>query len=166
MSKTIHYRGGNVAGFIALPIWGWAAIGGAVALLGLGVAVKVQTSRLDAAKAEITRITGEFEAFKVEVSRIGKEAQAKAAAEKSRQASVSQQRESSYEKRIADLASAYQRLCSESDSCSGRLPAVPDPARSPDAATRDKQLRDVLQHADEQTARLIELQQWVSEQMK
>ena len=39
-------------GFIALPVGAYAAIGAAVVIAGLGIAVKVQTSRLAAVKAE------------------------------------------------------------------------------------------------------------------
>ena len=40
-------------GFIALPLMWWAAIGAGAVILGLGVAVKVQTARLAAAQQEL-----------------------------------------------------------------------------------------------------------------
>lgn len=52
--RTSDGRGKHLRsrGFIALPIGAYAAIGAAVAIAVLGIAVKVQTSRLDACKAD------------------------------------------------------------------------------------------------------------------
>jgi hypothetical protein len=111
-------------------------------------------------------VQAKFDLFKAETAELGRKAQTASDAEKARNAVVSKERKSSYEKRIADLAADYQRLCSESGSCSGKLPAVPATARSPDDAARDQQLSAVLRHADEQTARLVELQEWVKQQAK
>lgn len=50
-------------GFISLPVWGYAALGAAVVIAGLGVALKVQTSRLDAVKAEYAGFVAQVEAL-------------------------------------------------------------------------------------------------------
>ena len=105
----------------------------------------------------------EFDRFKSDVAKAGAEAKAKADAEKLRQARVNQERVKGYEKRLADVNSRYQRLLSD-NSASSRVPTVPDTARPGDDAARDKRLLEVLRHADEQTAQLIELQEWVREQ--
>jgi hypothetical protein len=141
-------------GFVlpALPIWAWGAIGSFVVISGLGLAVKVQTSRLDAAKAEIAKVQADYDTFKGEVERFGREAKARADAERERHAKVNRERESSYEKRIAALNDAYRRLRQQS------APVCPD-----GSADRE-QLLAVLRSADENTAKLIELQQWIHEQ--
>lgn len=60
MAATVNKQ----TGFIALPVMAWAAIGASVVILALGVAVKVQTSRLEVAKQE-------FATFKAEVKVLG-----------------------------------------------------------------------------------------------
>ena len=50
-------------GFIALPGMAWAAIAAAVVIAGLGIALKVQTSRLDAVRAEYAQVKGGVEAL-------------------------------------------------------------------------------------------------------
>ena len=144
-------------GFIQLSLMGWLTIGSAAVILFLGVSLKIQTARLHAEQEA-------HKAFVANVVRLGKEQQEKIKAEKKRQEQVNKERVKGYEKRLADINSAYQRLLGASGS--GGLPPVPDPAPTTDAAARDKQLLDVLRHSDEQTARLIELQEWVREQGK
>ena len=58
-------------GFIALPITAWMAIGASAVILGLSVAVKVQSSRLASCKAE-------FAAFQADVQAKGEAAQREA----------------------------------------------------------------------------------------
>jgi hypothetical protein len=147
-------------GFIS-AIWLYA--GAALIFAGLGLAVKVQTSRLAAAKEETAQVQASFEAFKTQVELAGRAAVARAEAEAERNRKVNQERNSSYEKRISDLASRYQRLLGNGASSSG-VPSVPSAARPVDDPARDQRLLEVLRYAEEQTARLIELQQWVKEQ--
>lgn len=64
----------NSAGFLTLPVAGYAAIAAILVIAGLGVACKVQTSRLDALRHE-------YDAFKGGVEALGLAAK-KAAAEK------------------------------------------------------------------------------------
>jgi multidrug efflux pump subunit AcrA (membrane-fusion protein) len=151
-------------GFVlpALPIWAWGAIGSFVVITGLGLAVKVQTARLDAAKAEIAKVQADYDAFKGEVERFGREAKARADAERERHAKVNRERESSYEKRIAALNDAYRRL-RDSNTRRGDLPPIPNAPVCPDGAADREQLLAVLRSADENTAKLIELQQWIRE---
>jgi hypothetical protein len=153
-------------GFVlpALPIWAWGAIGSFVVISGLGLAVKVQTSRLDAAKAEIAKVQADYDAFKGEVERFGREAKARADAERERHAKVNRERESSYEKRIAALNDAYRRLRQQSDTRGGAMFPIPNAPVCPDGSADREQLLAVLRSADENTAKLIELQQWIHEQ--
>lgn len=61
-------------GFIQLSLMGWVAVGAAVIIFGMGVALKVQTSRLDAVKAE-------YGAFVADVKAKGEAAEIKARAQ-------------------------------------------------------------------------------------
>ena len=70
-------------GFFTLPIMGWAAVAAGVVILALGIAVKVQTARLDAVKAE-------YATFKAEVKVLG---DAAIAAAKVREAEDKQRKE-------------------------------------------------------------------------
>ena len=72
-----------------------------------------------------------------------------------------------YEKRLASINSAYARLRDgRADSGSRAMSPIPDASiRAADPAS-DNRLLEALRAADEQTARLIELQAWVSEQGK
>lgn len=154
-------------GFIQLPLMGWGMLILGTIILILGVSLKIQSSRLHAEKEahESTRL--QYRTFVSEVKRQGEEQEAKVKKEKARQQQVNKERAKTYEKRIADIASAYQRLLSESPhSGSGSVSSIPDPARSPHDSTRDQQLLSVLRHAEEQTARLEELQKWAREQGK
>lgn len=145
----------------------YIALAAGIAIVGLGLVVKIQTARLDNAKAEIERVTLEFAGFKKETARLGKAAEERNTAEKKRQTAVNQERAKGYENRIASITTMYRGLRDQRGSASGSpVPAVPDTARAADDTARDKQLLDVLQHADLQTARLIELQQWAAEQGK
>lgn len=47
----------------SLPLWGYAALGAAVVIAGLGIALKVQTSRLDAVRAEYAGFVAQTKAI-------------------------------------------------------------------------------------------------------
>ena len=93
-------------GFIALPIWAYAAIGAAVVIAGLGIAVKVQTSRLEAVKAE-------YAGFVAQVKAAGDAQNAKAAAEDKANKERKEKADAENKRLRSDLAGlydAYKRL--------------------------------------------------------
>ena len=97
-------------GFIALPLTTWAMLGLGMIVLGLGMAVKVQTARLDAAKAE-------HAAFVAQVKQNG-EIAAKAAKLKEAQDA----------KQISDAITARNaalKRLRDDNSASRRVPIVP-----------------------------------------
>jgi len=72
-----------VRGFITLPLMGWLAIAAAVAFAGMGLALKVQGSRLEAAKAELAACAVQYETALKSIERQNKGvADLKAASEK------------------------------------------------------------------------------------
>ena len=104
-------------GFFTLPIMGWAAVAAGVVILGLGIAVKVQTARLDAVKAE-------YATFKAEVKVLG---DAAIAAAKVREAEDKQRKEkadaqNAKSRRDLDgLYAAYRSLRDQRRSGSGEM---------------------------------------------
>lgn len=154
----------RVYGFIQLPLTGWLMVAFGAVVLILGIALKVQTERLGAEKQSHATTKAEYASFKAETRRLGEEAQKRARAEIVRQKQVNQRSKQDYEKRIADIASAYQRLLGDNSGGRG-MREIPDTARPTNDAARDQRLLEVLRHADEQTARLQALQQWVRDQL-
>lgn len=70
-----------VHGFIQLSLMGWLAVGASVVFIGMGIALKVQTARLDSVKSE-------YSIFKAEVKRIGEESERKAKEDEKRRNAV------------------------------------------------------------------------------
>lgn len=107
-------------GFIQLPMMAYGAIGAAVVIFGLGVACKVQTSRLEALRAE-------YEAFKAKVEVLGqaakKAAEAQEAADRLRKEQADAENKRSTDALLADI----KRL---RDARSGRRIVPPSPVAS------------------------------------
>jgi hypothetical protein len=56
----------------------WVAVGGALLVVGLGAAVKIQSSRLETSKAETIAVQGKFDAFVAQAKALGDAQNAKA----------------------------------------------------------------------------------------
>ena len=115
-------------GFIlpALPIAAWGAIAAAVGILGLGVALKVQTTRLASCKQE-------FSAFKAQVKALGDVAAAKAKAENDRQVKLLKESEAKGAKLKSDLSIANKRL-RDNRARRSRVPEAPPGSPKPQLA--------------------------------
>lgn len=149
----------------------WPA--GIAALLVLAVAA--QSWRLDRAQSALERAQAANVAQVSEYRQVA--AQAQADAEHARaEALATQQRISDaistdYEGRLASLRARYDSLrrnaATADPSGGGRchLPGVSDPAGQSDAAACNAGFLAILQAADENTERLISLQEWVRGQM-
>ena len=141
--------------------------------LGLGITIGVLSLMLagtgwlyNGALKEKARVQGEYEAFKDGVARLGKEAENKRLNELERQKRSHDETIKSLEKRLASARARADELCKSAGLSAGcrTLPAVPPTTRPVDDATRDQRLLAVLQHAQDTTDRLIELQAWITEQ--
>lgn len=93
-------------------------------------------------------------------------ARAKAAIEQQR---ISDEVSTDYERRLAGLRARYDRLRKDAAADNGSpgtgdLPRVPDPACQSDAGPDGAGFLAILSAADENTEKLIALQQWVREQ--
>lgn len=110
----------NQRGFIALPVMAWAAIAAGVVILGLGVAVKVQSARLDSEKAA-------FSAFRAQVEALGLAAQKEAARVNLVNLKAMEAANVEYAKVKGDLASSYAayRKLRNANSGQGGMPIAP-----------------------------------------
>lgn len=118
---------------LPLPPTAYAAIGAAVVIAGLGIAVKVQTSRLEAVKAE-------YAGFVAQVKVLGDAQNAKAAAEDKANKERKEKADAENKKLRSDLAGlydAYGRL-REQRARGSELPGAPAGSRRPDLACFDR----------------------------
>ena len=114
-------------GFIALPIGAYAAIGAAVAIGVLAVALKVQTSRLDACKADHAAFVA---MVRMEGERAEKAAKLKEAEDKKRKETVDADLNRA-RRDLAGLADAYRSLREQRSAGFRGLPSTPASAGSP-----------------------------------
>lgn len=148
-----------IYGIIALGVMTLA--GGAV--LSYNHAIK----RAEKAEAAHEATRAAYAGFVAETKRLGEVAQKKSDAEIKRQKGVSDATLKSLEARLAATRAQFGKLRGSGTETSpgvGGVPAVPETARPADDTARDNRLRAVLQHAQEQTDALIELQNWVRDQ--
>lgn len=141
----------NQRGFVlpALGITAYAAIAASVVIFGMGVALKVESSRLASCKQE-------FEGFKAQVKALGDVAAAKSKAETDRQAKLLKDTEATSAKLKSDLSIANKRLRNERASRS-RVPAAPPTSSRPDLACFDRSLlADALRQLDEGVSGLVD----------
>jgi len=115
----------NERGFM-LPVMGWAAIAAGAVILGLGVAVKVQTSRLATSKAETVAVQGRFDAFVSQAKALGDAQNAKAKETDAANKQLKEKSDAQSAKSKADLAAVYAKyrglLNAKPNSGGGQLP--------------------------------------------
>lgn len=138
-------------GFIQLSVMAWAAIAAGVVIVALGIAVKVQTSRLDSVKAEYAQ-------FKATTEAIGKAAEL---AKKKQEADDKERKgkadaENAKTKRdLAGLYDAYRSL-RDQRSRSGFVPQAAPGSASPATASFDRgALDNALRGFDKGVAGLL-----------
>lgn len=128
----------------------------AAALIATGIYAKVQTVRMEQAKAE-------FAQFRADVESEAAKAKVAAAQEATRQAQAAQEVLSDLQTRNAALNASYERLRRTSAS-SWQVPTVPGPAQSispvagsPQESDADARCVAVLETADREIAKYREL---------
>jgi hypothetical protein len=141
-------------GFIQLSLMGYLTIGFSIIVLSLGIALKVQTSRLESCQENHTR-------FLTEVERLGNEAQVKVKQEIERQKKVTKDASTDYETRLNLLRDTYARL-RDQRSGSGSMPSIPNAPRSIDEVSADS--IPLAGICAETTQQLNSLQAWVKAQ--
>jgi hypothetical protein len=116
-----------------------ASIAAAVVIGGLGIALKVQSARLESEKAEHAATTAKFEAFKMDTKRIGLEAQKKADDQKSKDVADKERVDAEHRKTVAALAADITKLRHDRDSARSRfLSASPSGSSRTDLACFDR----------------------------
>lgn len=141
-------------GFIQLTLSGYIITGLTVALLINLAMLKIQSSRLEACKTE-------FQVFKSEVERLGKEAQEKVNKEIERQKKVTNDVSTDYETRLNYLRDTYDRLRDQRSSGNG-LSTIPNAPRSLDEIPANG--LPLAAQCAETTQQLVSLQEWVNAQ--
>jgi hypothetical protein len=139
-------------GFIFPSLYIYLGLGAVIVFLGL--AVKVQSSRLETCKLE-------HQAFVNEVERLGKEAQLKVKQEIERQKKVTKDVSSDYENRLNLLRDTYARL-RDQRSGQGGMPSIPNAPRSIDEVSTDS--IPLAGICAETTQQLNSLQNWIKAQ--
>jgi hypothetical protein len=139
----------NSAGFIQLPLIAYGAIGAAVVIIGLGIACKVQTSRLEALRQEYEQFKGGVEALGLAAKKAAAE---KEAADIKRKADT----DDLHRKAVDALTADLRRLRNE-HTRGGGLSSPGAPAGSPDRACFDPaQLAGALRSLDEGVLGIVE----------
>ena len=117
---------------------GWVAVGAGVLVLALGFAVKIQTGRLDAAKAE-------YATFAAEVELLGKQAAKAAKTRELEDLATKKRADDENTKTKRDLAGVYDAYRSLRAQRAGGslLPAAPASAASADRACFDRAALDL-----------------------
>src|SRR3990167_9521811 len=111
-------------GFLSMiPLKGWLYLAVGLLILGLGIAVKVQTARLDAEKAE-------FSAFRVQVEALGREAELRAKTAELADRKAKEKADEQNRKARGDIAILTKRL-RDARAAGGYLPAAASGAPSP-----------------------------------
>lgn len=118
----------NQRGFFQLSLAAWVAIGVGAVVLVLGVAVKVQTQRLEAVKKE-------YATFKGGAAALGEQAKAAAARQALHDLKNKERTDDENARRIADFRAAIAQLRDERDRARGGfVSAATSCPASPDAA--------------------------------
>jgi len=117
-------------GFITLQLCGYVALGMGVAMLGLGAFAKIQTSRLDAVKAE-------YAAFVLKVKTLGEEAQKKAKAKETADIKLKERTDADHKNTVARLNRDIKRM-RDDHARSSIVPAAPAGSSRVDLACFDR----------------------------
>lgn len=142
----------NQRGFIALPMMGWVAIAAGVVILGLGIAVKVQTARLDSVKAEYAGFVAQVEAQGKAAAKV---AQAQIAADKLKKERADREHANT-KRNLADIYDAYRRL-RDSRAAGGIVPPAASGSPSPERACFNRPALDnAVSALDRGTTKILE----------
>ena len=121
----------NERGFFlpALPMVAWGAIAAGVVIVGLGIGLRVQTARLETAKAETVAVQGRFDAFV---------AQEKAAGELAQQAALKKEQDNA--KQIKDAVTSRDAALAKLRQSAGTSSGRRDLSSSPTAPAGDSKI--------------------------
>jgi hypothetical protein len=131
-------------------------------MAALGAAVGIQTHRLHSAQSATIEVQARYDLFIESAKQVVQQQEDKIAKMKVEQEKRDAATKKSADARVAAIAADFDRLRRETGSSnSGDLSRVPDTTRPTDDNSRDQRLLDVLERATLETAKLIELQEWI-----
>ena len=138
-------------GFITLQICGYVALGMGVTMLALGAYAKIQTSRLDAVKAE-------YASFVAQVKVLGEEAERKAKQKEAQDKLRKEKSDAETKTAIAGFRATIKRL-RDADASSRFVSPAPAGSRSPQIACygRERLNQEISGFTREATDILAEL---------
>ena len=155
-------------GFLPFALYGVIAAG--VVILGLGIALKVQSSRLDAVKAE-------YAGFQAQVKSAGEIAQAQADREKADRAAITKKQEAENAIKYKDLSDKYaaaRRMLNanpgggQAKPLSDAAPLISCSDRQADTAGRLERLEagilNLTERGDKAIQRTIDCRNWLVDQ--
>lgn len=138
----------SAKGFITMQICGYVCIGLGVAMLALGAYAKIQSSRLEAVKAE-------YASFQLQVKILGEEAERKTKAQEAKDKVKQEKANAELKKVRADNVDLSKRL-HDARADIGFLSRPGSGAPSPERACFNyTELERTLQHLDAGVSRLI-----------
>lgn len=120
------FSGRKQGGFVTLPLMGWLAVAAGAAILALSVALKVQSSRLDAAKADLEACATRYETALASIRKQNEAVTAlsEASAKRQKQAAIAlKQAREGQGKADAEIA-RLKGLADKGLSCSGAVQQV------------------------------------------
>lgn len=127
----------------------WGAIGAGLLILGLGLALKVQTARLDSCKAE-------YAAFVAQVKVLGEKAEREAKTKEATDLKAKEKSDADNAKLRTDNAALARRL-RDARAGSRFVPPAPASSRRPDAACFSRaELERTLQRLDDEISGIVE----------
>jgi len=125
-------------GFI-MPLMGYGFIAAGVVILALGIAVKIQSARLDSVQENLARVKGEYASFQIEVKRIGEAAEAKRKDVEAKDKQAKEKADESLKNSQSQLAAARNELRNTRTRAGGGLvPQAAAGAQRPDRAVFDR----------------------------
>lgn len=138
----------NQRGFIQLPLMAWGAIGVGLVILGLGIALKVQSARLESCKVE-------YAAFVAQVKVLGEEAQRKAKAKETADLKAKEKSNADNAKLRIDNTALARRL-RDARAGSRFVPPAAASTREPNRACFDRaELERTLQRLDDEISSIV-----------
>jgi DNA repair exonuclease SbcCD ATPase subunit len=141
-------------GFI-VSMMGWATIIATVAAVGMGIALKIQSARLESAKQETKEVKAQFNQFKTEVAELGRLAQARTDARIAEDKKRKEKADAESKKLRAERSALARRLRDERARTSF-VPAAPAGSTSPERAAFNRAaLERALQRLDAGVSELV-----------
>jgi hypothetical protein len=155
-TKRLSAQNTRQGGF-AIPLFAWAALGAGAVILALGIALKVQSSRLETAQTKLAEVKGQYAAFKGETKRLGDAAEKRRKDVEAKDRADKEKADAENKDLRRELDARRKQLRDRANSPGGSVvPSAPASAESPDRICFDrKELTGALQRFVDGVAELV-----------